>query len=231
MNIFIIHHIPLKERKEYITKKFSEMDIEINWIENFLPEEITQEDKDRVNVDTKDWPREHWPAGRGMTIGQLSNFLKHEYCINLQCQNKYDVMFVFEDDVNLDNINIPIKKYIEDVYNEFKSTNLDICVVATHDNKKANIMYPERIIQPVFNEYTRCIHAILFKLNAAKIIKENLKEINFNFDFQLNQIIKNKKLTIGWAEPGLTQLTNDGLWESSNSSEIYPDEFLPKEAK
>lgn len=231
MNIFVLHHSPLKERKEYLKKNFLQNNIDVSWIENFLPEEISEKDKDRIDLNTQVWPREHCLPNKGMTIGQLSQYLKYEYCINLQCQNEYDVMMVFEDDVNLESINIPIKKYIEDVYNEFKSTNLDVCVVGTHDNKQANILYPEKIIQPVFDEYTRCTHAMLFKLRASKIIKENLSVIDFNFDFKLNHIIRYKKLMIGWAEPALTQFSNEGIWKSSASHDVLPDEFLPTESE
>ena len=50
--IFVCHHPPLTHRKEYLDNFFSSMNIEVEWVENFSPEEIT-EDYDQI-VGVKD---------------------------------------------------------------------------------------------------------------------------------------------------------------------------------
>ena len=50
--IFVCHHSPLTHRKEYLINFFSSKNIEVEWVENFSPEEIV-ETYDEV-IGTKD---------------------------------------------------------------------------------------------------------------------------------------------------------------------------------
>ena len=40
--IFVCHHSPLTHRKEYLINFFSSKNIEVEWVENFSPEEIVE---------------------------------------------------------------------------------------------------------------------------------------------------------------------------------------------
>ena len=89
--IFVCHHPPLIHRKKYLDNFFSSRNIEVEWVENFSPEEIT-EDYDQI-VGVKDLVINpnvpgvqqnqytlYENAGKKVTISELSLYLKQEYC-------------------------------------------------------------------------------------------------------------------------------------------------------
>ena len=67
--IFVCHHKPLIQRKEKLQKFFIENGIGVEWVENYLPDEIEYEYK-RVVGNIND--------------SEISIYLKHQYCLNEQ---------------------------------------------------------------------------------------------------------------------------------------------------
>jgi GR25 family glycosyltransferase involved in LPS biosynthesis len=197
--IFVCHHKPLIERKEKLQKFFIENDIDVEWVENYLPDEIEYEYK-RVVGNIND--------------SEISIYLKHQYCLNEQVKNNFDYTLILEDDVDLpDNFN----DYLKNCMNEFVSyqPKLDGLMLGSCCGIHFDNITDDKLIYYKEGQLTRCAHAMIFTLNAAKQITKNLNIINYPIDHKFNYIIKKENLKIGWVEPAIKQKSEIGLFESS----------------
>lgn len=197
--IFVCHHKPLVERKKQLQKFFQQNNVDVEWVEDYLPDDIEYEYK-RVIGNIND--------------SEISIYLKHQYCFNQQVENNLNYILILEDDVDLpDNF----VNYLEICMNEFieHEPKLDglmlgsCCGIRSKDIIDGKFVYYE-------NDYmTRCAHAMIFTLEASKKIIKNLKTINYPIDHKLNSIIKKENLKIGWVEPSIKQKSESGLFQSS----------------
>lgn len=197
--IFVCHHTPLKERKTQLQKFFTEHNINVEWVEQFHPDEIEYEYK-RVIGNIND--------------SEISIYLKHQYCLNEQVKNNYEHILILEDDVHLPtNFN----EYLENCMDEFMSyePKLDGLMLGSCCGIRSKNIVEEKLIYFEENQLTRCAHAIMFTLNASKKITKKLNAINYPIDHKLNFIIKNENLKIGWVEPPILQKSEMGLFESA----------------
>ena len=218
VKIYVCHHPPLKHRKEKLEKVFSSRNIEVEWVEKFSPEEIV-EDYDQIvgvkdiiiNPNVPGVQQNQYTlyenAGRQVTIPELSLYLKHRYCFEEQIENGYDLIVILEDDIMLPN---NIEEYLNKCKLEFIQSNpkLDVAVLGGAFNFKPNYIQSEKILHYGKNHLTRCTHAIMFSLDAAKKIISNLYPINWPIDFKYNEIIIAENLRVAWAEPSLQQETH-----------------------
>lgn len=197
--IYVCHHKPLTERKLQLQKFFEVNDIDVEWVEYYLPDDIEYEYK-RVVGNIND--------------SEISIYLKHQYCLNQQVENNFNHILVLEDDVDLPD---DFVNYLEICMNEFikHEPKLDglmlgsCCGISSKNIIEGKFVYYE-------NGYmTRCAHAMIFNLEASKKIIKNLKTINYPIDHKLNSIIKKEDLKIGWVEPSIKQKSESGLFQSS----------------
>jgi GR25 family glycosyltransferase involved in LPS biosynthesis len=197
--IFVCHHTPLKERKIQLQKFFSEHNINVEWVEQFHPDEIEYEYKRVIG---------------NINNSEISIYLKHQYCLNEQVKNNYEYILILEDDVNLPtNFN----EYLENCMDEFMSyePKLDGLMLGSCCGIRSKNIVEKKLIYFEENQLTRCAHAIMFTLNASKKITKKLNAINYPIDHKLNFIIKNENLKIGWVEPPILQKSEMGLFESA----------------
>jgi GR25 family glycosyltransferase involved in LPS biosynthesis len=219
--IFVCHHSPLTHRKEYLINFFSSKNIEVEWVENFSPEEIV-ETYDEV-IGTKDLiinPNVpgvqqnqytlYENAGKRVSIPELSLYLKHQYCFEQQIENEYEKIVILEDDIMLpDNF----EEYLNVCCEEFDNYNpkLDCVMLGSCFGFTSPYIKENRLIHYGENQLTRCTHAMMFSLDATKKIIQNLYPINWPIDFKLNEIIIKENLKVGWTEPSLQQASHLNL--------------------
>tara|TARA_B100001939_G_scaffold199464_1_gene171492 strand:- start:9593 stop:10279 length:687 start_codon:yes stop_codon:yes gene_type:complete len=224
MKIFVCHHPPLTHRKEYLDKFFSFRNIEVEWVEKFSPEEIT-EDYDQI-VGVKDLViNSNVPgvqqnqytlyenAGRKVTIPELSLYLKHQYCFEQQIENGYDLIVILEDDIMLPN---NFEEYLDICQSEFinHDPKLDCLMLGSCFGFRSPYVRENRLIHYGSNQLTRCTHAMMFSLDAAKMIVKNLYPVNWPIDFKLNEIIIKENMKVAWTEPALQQSSHLNLDKS-----------------
>lgn len=219
--IFVCHHSPLTHRKEYLINFFSSKNIEVEWVENFSPEEIV-ETYDEV-IGTKDLiinPNVpgvqqnqytlYENAGKRVSIPELSLYLKHQYCFEQQIENEYETIVILEDDIMLpDNF----EEYLNVCCEEFDNYNpkLDCVMLGSCFGFTSPYIKENRLVHYGENQLTRCTHAMMFSLDATKKIIQNLYPINWPIDFKLNEIIIKENLKVGWTEPSLQQASHLNL--------------------
>lgn len=197
--IFVCHHNPLVERKIYLQKFFVDNNIEVEWVENYLPDEIEYEYK-RVIGSIND--------------SEISIYLKQQYCFEQQIKNNLNHILILEDDVDLPN---NFKDYLDKCMEEFVNyePKLDAIMLGSCCGIQTKNISIDRMIYYEDKQMTRCAHAMVFNLEASKKIVKNLKTINYPIDHKLNWIIKKENLKIGWAEPSIKQKSESGKFKSS----------------
>ena len=222
--IFICHHPPLTHRKEYLSNFFSSRNIEVEWIEKFSPEEIT-EDYDQIvgvkdliiNPNVPGVQQNQYTlyenAGRKVTIPELSLYLKHQYCFEQQIKNEHDLIVILEDDIMLPN---NFEEYLDVCRSEFIDHNpkLDCLMLGSCFGFRSPYVRENRLIHYGSNQLTRCTHAMMFSLDAAKTIVKNLYPVNWPIDFKLNEIIIKENMKVAWTEPALQQSSHLNLDKS-----------------
>lgn len=197
--IFVCHHKPLIQRKIELQKFFFENNIKVEWADQFHPDDIEYEYKRVVG---------------SINDTEISLYLKHQYCLTEQIKNNFEYILVLEDDVDLpSNFN----EYLFNCLNEFTShqPRLDILMLGTCCGIYFKNTITDKLVYYQENQLTRCTHAMIFKLDAAKKIVKNLKIINYPIDHKLNFIIKKENLKVGWVEPAIKQKSETGLFEST----------------
>lgn len=197
--IFVCHHKPLIERKSYLQKFFTDNSIDVEWVENYLPEEIEYEYKRVVG---------------SINDSEISLYLKHHYCLKEQVKNNFEYILILEDDVDLPN---NFNDYLKNCIDEFIShqPKLDGLMLGSCCGIHFDNIVDGKMIYYKEGQLTRCTHAMLFNLEATKKIIKNLNIINYPIDHKLNWIIKKEDLKIGWSEPAIKQKSEIGLFKSS----------------
>lgn len=189
MKIFCTHHKDAIERKAKLIDDFVFHGLNVEWIETFHPNDFRVEDLD---------------IRHKLNKAAISLYLKHRQCFELQKENQYDYMLIFEDDILIPR-DLDIKRYIERAVTEFNSINGDILNIGTAFNLRPSIITKNKMVywEPHFN--TRCTHAILYPLKTVERILHHLYIIDDAIDWKLNHIIKKENLKSCYVEPGLFQ--------------------------
>lgn len=207
--IYVLHHTPLKSRKDVLEKKFQTENIEVEWVELFLPNDITSDYEEYlenheifVSMKIKHAYGEYENFSKKISIGELSLYLKHEWCINDQINNNYNNILILEDDCDLPN---NFKEHLNNYLNDFDGEIL--MVGKSHNFTSKNQTYGKSIHYGD-NQLTRCAHAIVYNLDASKKISKQLKHRNMPFDLKLNEIFILNEFKVAWAEPGILQNFN-----------------------
>lgn len=197
--IFVCHHKPLTQRKLHLQQFFQKNNIDVEWVEDYLPDEIEYEYKRVVGH---------------LNDSEISIYLKHQYCLEQQVKNNFKYILILEDDVELPN---NFLNYLEHCMNEFIQHNpkLDGLMLGSCCGLVSKNIINNKFVYYEKEQMTRCAHAMVFCLEAARKIVKNLKIINYPIDHKLNSIIKAEDLNIGWAEPSVKQKSENGVFQSS----------------
>ena len=197
--IYVCHHIPLIERKNSLQEFFVQNNIEVEWVEGYLPSEIEYEYK-RVVGNIND--------------SEISLYLKHQYCFDDQIKNNFENILILEDDVDLPfNFNEYLKKSMIEF--NLHEPKLDGLMLGSCCNINFKNTVDSKLVYYQVGQLTRCCHAMVFTLTAAQKIIKIIMIINYPIDHKLNYIIKKEDLKIGWVEPSIKQKSEIGLFESS----------------
>jgi len=211
--IYVCHHKPLKERKKILNKYFKDNNIDVEWVESYLPEDI-KDDYDSLvgyfNIDPNAkficyGQYDYYPnVGMKIKVTELSLYLKHLYCFKNQIENNYQNVLILEDDLLIpDNYNFI--DYINYCINESKILGADMmflgscCGIEVNNREYGKHVYLQK------NQLTRCTHAYSVNLESAKKIITKVHPKNMPIDFKLNEIIIVENLKVAWTEPSLKQ--------------------------
>jgi GR25 family glycosyltransferase involved in LPS biosynthesis len=191
---YCLHYPALIQRKELLLKRFKELDMEVEWVEGFLPENIKETPKGMKNK------------------GELSLYLKHKYVLNEQINNNIERVLILEDDVILPD---GFDQFYNNCIKEFEQLRGDIlflgicCGILPKNIEKNKFVY----FDPSYR--SRCTHCYTIKLETAKKIIGLLDNHNRPIDWKLNECIETQNLRSCYAEPGIHQASQAGLFQSS----------------
>jgi GR25 family glycosyltransferase involved in LPS biosynthesis len=183
--IFITHHKPNVERKEFILEQFNKQGLYYEFIDGFHPDEIQT------------------PVCDTTTPSLHSLCLKHEAALKETIKRNCEYCIVFEDDIIL---NDNFKEYFNKFFPEFQKLNGDLLMIGTAFNISPSHIETNTHVywEPHFN--TRCTHAMLFTAKCAQIILDEYHVGPYRGpDHKLNDIIKKRNLKSCYLEPGLYQ--------------------------
>lgn len=198
MKMFCLHHIPAIHRKKKLLEDFNHHNLQIEWVESFIPESI---DKHVLNI------------RHPLNDAALSLYLKHRWCIQQQKIHKWDNMVIFEDDTILP-YNMNIELYLSEVEEQFNQLNGDICFIGGAFGIVPSVIDDTRLVycEPGFR--SRCTHCYIINIQAIDKIINHIDIIDDAIDWKFNQIIKNENLRCCYVEPALYQSSVEGI-ESS----------------
>jgi len=192
---FCLHHPPLTDRKEHLQERFNTLNLDVEWVTGFMPDEITIPDD--ASFKNK---------------AEYSLYLKQLYCIEQQVKNNLEYIIVFEDDVLLeDNFN----EHVNQCLREFNELNGDLLFLGVCCGIHPSNVIPERKVYWEPNFQTRCAHCYMVTLDAAKKIYKHLLVNPVAYDYKLNDIIHIESLKSCYGEPGIHQGTQGGKYPSS----------------
>lgn len=209
--IYICHHKPLLERKEILNQYFIDNNIDVEWVESYLPEDIKDDYNNIVgqfNVDPDAkficyGQYDYYPnVGMKIKVSELSLYLKHLYCFEDQIKNNYQNVLILEDDLLIPDNFI---NYINYCISESKILGADMMFLGSCCGIETdNIQYNKNVYLNK-NQLTRCTHAYTVNIEAAKKIMTKVHPKNMPIDFKLNEIIIVENLKVAWTEPSFKQ--------------------------
>lgn len=212
--IFVCHHKPLEDRKKRLQTIFNKLDLDVEWVEKYLPDEIDYEKEvgdvkifNPINLAIQQNQYiYHEGVGKKVSISELSLYLKHKWCYQQQIENNYENILILEDDVDL---GMNLIEFLNNNMEEFLKIKPDMLIVGTAFNFKPK-RFTGKYIHLNPNQLTRCTHAQIINRKCIDDIMKHLYPVNLPIDFKLNEIIILEKLKVAWSEPGLKQYSLGG---------------------
>jgi GR25 family glycosyltransferase involved in LPS biosynthesis len=206
--IYLLSHPDFKDRRNFITKRLKEENLEFSLVEKYSPNEIDYEGL------TKNWFEYHQiiieQVGKysyrniPMKIKphSLSLILKHIHCWSEQVMDKLNYVLILEDDCE---IPIGFGELISDVLKECIIGNYDLVMMGGFSDFTSPNIKEGRRIHFDTRQKTRCTHAYIIREEIAKIMLDGFGNINNPIDIKMNEVIQINKLRVAWLEPGLKQ--------------------------
>ena len=200
IDYFCIHHPPAKSRKEYIIPFFETLDSKVTWVEYFWPQDKAIECHPVVNSP-------HSSNGVFLNPAELSCFFKHRYTVKMISESTADFGVVFEDDIEIPSFNW--EDYIQLFTSEVIRHNCDILFIGSFSGSDINPSFQSGVYAHK-NLKSRCAHCYMISPKIAKMIGYKLLSVKEPFDWQLNSIISDLNLNVGWSLPHVNQRTEKG---------------------
>ncbi len=216
--IFLLNHNNKKfqPRLKMIENRLNEENLSFELVQKYSPEEIgyanyedyTRNWKQFEDIDILIPDGEYRNFSAKISPSSLSLVLKHLYCFKEQVEKNYNNILILEDDCEI----IPnFKEYLYGNFQDFlKLKNEDdvemLMLGVSHDlvcKNKSNNNYAHYNI----NQKTRCTHAYITNINAAKKILRRFNNINLPIDLKLNEIMQIENIKVAWSDPGLKQIS------------------------
>lgn len=199
---YCIHHKPAVDRKEYLNKFFEDHELDVEWIESFLPS--SEEVRNQPPVFSS-----HSANGSFLNNAEISCFLKHKQALQ-KIANSGESGIIIEDDIEIPTF--PFNKTIGFFIGEFKRQNVDIGFIGSFSG--ADIVYSEPIVVVNGGFKSRCAHCYFVTAECAEKLVDFCSQIVAPFDWQLNYAIEKLSLRTAWTFPHVNQRTEKGYIKS-----------------
>jgi GR25 family glycosyltransferase involved in LPS biosynthesis len=192
---YCLHHTPLEDRKKFLEERFLTLNLDVEWVTGFSPENITL------------------PSGSHFqNIGEYSLYLKHQYCFEQQITNNFKYVVIIEDDALLpDNFNTLLKESLI----EFELLQGDLLFLGICCDIKPSSITPTKRVYWEPHFLTRCTHCYVTTLSAANIILKHFSSNQIATDYKINDIIRLENLKSCYCEPGIHQGSHGGKFKGS----------------
>lgn len=200
MKYYCLHHSPCVERKKYLLNLFIKHKIEVEWIEDFLPDS-------KEVLSTKKVYSEHAANRIGvLNNAEISLLLKHGLAIK-KTQDIEDYAIIFEDDIQDFDFNFhqTIAKFIE----LMEKYNVDVLWVGSSINHNMDLpSNHEPTILSDSSTKSRLTHCYIIHSKLAKKIYSEYIDFKHPSDWQWNYIIDKLNLKSAWSYPHIYQRTD-----------------------
>ena len=190
--IYCLHHLPAVERKNKMLTIFSALDLDVEFIEGYLPEQVIQHEGFK-------------------NIAESSLYYKHYHCFKDQVQHGYKNILIIEDDATIPANFIP---FTGRCMQEFLAMKGDLLMIGGCCGIHPPNVTPDRFVyhQPDFR--TRCTHCYVVNESCVKYLADHMEEKYRTIDFKLNQLITDGNLKSCYVEPQVHQDSQKGLYKS-----------------
>jgi GR25 family glycosyltransferase involved in LPS biosynthesis len=188
------------ERKKYLLHLFAKHKIEIEWIEDFLP------DSKEVLSTKKVYSKYAANTTGILNNAEISLLLKHSLAIK-KIQDIEDYAIIFEDDIqDFDfDFNNTIAKFIELV----EKYNIDILWIGSSINHNMDLPPSnEPTILSDSSTKSRLTHCYMINSKVADKVYNDYIDFKHPSDWQWNYIIDKLNLKSAWSYPHIYQRTD-----------------------
>jgi GR25 family glycosyltransferase involved in LPS biosynthesis len=212
--IYIVHYTKLIDRKKYLENKLEKLKINVEWVDQFDREIVTQKQIDEIYEFDATYTDIHIdsitsnPPIRPLRISELCNYLSHYYCIQNHIKNDFDYTLVLEDDVIFEN-NAFLK--VNEILNKMPS-DCDICYLGNGCGLKPSNIENDKIFYDT-SFGIKAADSIIYTKKAAKFLSEK-KRTHRPIDYHINTF--RNELKIYWVEPPIfLQGSQNGIYKTA----------------
>jgi len=207
LKTFCLHHTGAPKRKEKLLPVFDRLEIDVEWVEKFHPSEI---DTSKLNLQ------------HDLNMGEISLYLKHQYCYQQQKEHKYENILVFEDDIILPECTAGVfDAFIDNIIKELDSIEGDLVFIGECCNIKPKKIQPGQYVYYHPSYRSRCTHCYLSNYRCVDVITEELESITNAMDWRFNEIIEKRKLKSCYSHPSFLQSTESQQEPSLLRNELW----------
>ena len=190
--IYCLHHLPAIERKQKMLQYFTALNLNVEFIEDYLPEQVVQHQGFK-------------------NIAEASLYYKHYHCFREQVKHNFNNILILEDDAELTPNFIP---FVNKCMYEFLTMNGDLLMLGGCCNIHPPNIFPNINVYHQPNFRTRCTHCYVVNLRCVKYLADHMEENYRTIDFKLNQLIEDGNLKSCYAEPQIHQDSQKGVYKS-----------------
>jgi len=208
--VYCCHHPAehLASRKHKLSSFFVDNDMTVEWVELGTPEEARAYDNAELvqKILTKGplHCRGDYVKANELSYRLISLILKHNYCFEQQVENNYENILILEDDADL--FNTFSESYFNKCMAEYTELGLDLLFLGTC----CDLHYPnttsDKFVYTAPGLKSRCTHCFVVNIDAARKLLKTFLRMFDAADWQINTIIEEQNLSVGWAEPSINQL-------------------------
>jgi GR25 family glycosyltransferase involved in LPS biosynthesis len=211
MKVFVVHYHKLTERKKAINESLTHNNIQAEFVEHYDRDTLTPEDDVYFHNNYENMLSSH----KAIT-------LSHIYCYR-EIADKYEYALILEDDaIFCDDFMSKLNNYMEQLPSDWDMLFIgDGCGFHIPDDviKSSSSNIFRKCPEPTSwggDGATRCTDSYIVSKKCAQGIIGYKEKIGRGVDWWLNQVIRDCKFNVYWAEPTLvTQGSQNSLYKTS----------------
>jgi hypothetical protein len=200
MKYYCLHHSPCVDRKNYLIKFFDKHSLQVEWIEEFLPDSIEVISHKIVHS-----PNAADRTGK-LNRGEISLLFKHSLAIK-KIQEINDYGIIFEDDIQ--DVDFNFNDVIIEFIKLMEKDNIDILWIGSSKNHYKDLPasnYP--YIYSNNKTLNRLSHCYMLHSKVADKVYNDYIDFKNPSDLQWDYIIKKFNLKSAWSYPHIYQRTD-----------------------